>query len=662
MSACYSNSRSQLGTFGKLYADHLWGGIGYTDLDVSSAFIDSSLDDLINHKRPIVNMAEYDPLVYDVSNFFVEMGGAVVEESRDNEDVSSNLIFGGFHHTQKVYDINPQLQSEYESLYTDLYFKCLKSAQTSEFRTTLVPLAEALKIRVISKGPADAYFVLHPVQKFLHSTLRKLSTFQLIGKPVTTDILNETFSSDRCHGLTKFLSVDYSSATDLINPELSSLACDTISELINLPLGLRHLFSNSLVGHIVEYDDYSYKNERVVHSEPQRWSQLMGSITSFPILCIINAAICRYAFELGCPNLPFGELSLADLPLLVNGDDGLMPANEKIYSVWKDISRLAGLNPSPGKVYYDASYVNINSTSYTVSTNLFTHIPYVNMGLVKGLGRSSSLPSSIMFKDDFVDKGDLTLGEMHHQLMKSCPLDLIVPLHKLFLDLNSHSLSKTGPIPWYIPSSLGGIGLLPIPKPKKESQPLVEESSRDYSSLEESPEQVSFDLLVQNHRNSSHPLIISDEDEEFLYGPSERDLKCVRIYVNELVSNLGHFDPVCRDFSARKLWWSKWKNVITSRVKLYDTVSPSILKLDEENESTFSYIDTMCYYMAPSQLITEMAVDRSSQFKSNRKIWDRLYRESFKFKNLKSFSSVKPFQVVTLDRFQIKSSPLLARD
>jgi hypothetical protein len=244
-----------------------------------------------------------------------------------------------------------------------------------------------------------------------------------------------------------FHSLDYQSATDLLDPYLSGVCVDAICDAVGMPDDLRVLFHKALTGHLIE-------------GVPQVRGQLMGSIVSFLVLCLINMSVIRAAYELTLNT----RVSLEEIPAVVNGDDGLVRAPARFSDLWDDAARVAGLTPSVGKVYTDSQYVNINSTSFLFEDGSFRHIPYVNMGLVKGLGRSGTGKVGLgNVSTGYENPYESSMGARHHSLMESCPSDLRLEVHEMFLKENKQTLKLSG-LPWYVPESLGGVGLKPLVK------------------------------------------------------------------------------------------------------------------------------------------------------------------------------------------------------
>jgi len=384
------------------------------------------------------------------------------------------------------YEPNAELKSAVEVTYAKLYDFVLEKAQSEECLVTLVSLQEALKVRTISKGPPLTYFCLKPVQKFLHSIMRKHPTFHLIGEMVTEKNINEFFNKnhefdsmpDFVSAFAKFFSLDYRSATDLLDPLRSTQCVDAICDQVGLPLEIRLLFHKALTGHSIARSEFKWvkneetglkEKEEVVIIKPQLWGQLMGSIVSFIVLCLCNASVIRTSYEIAYEDY-YGwvrgtaKFDLKEIPAVVNGDDGLVRTQlSGFMKIWESVAASAGFMPSLGKTYEHQLYANINSTSFLRDGDSDLRlVPYVNMGLVCGMGRSggSTGVRDVIKEDNFDQSMDLTIGGRHHALMESCPVELIGSVHKAFLKKHA-SVLQTVRVPWYVPEKFGGVGLKP---------------------------------------------------------------------------------------------------------------------------------------------------------------------------------------------------------
>jgi hypothetical protein len=463
--------------------------------------------------------------------------------------------------------VNPSFRAKVGQIYREVYDNVRSRAMDEEANVKLVALPEALKVRVISKGPPLTYFTLKPVQKFLHSQMRKLRCFRLIGETVTPDFLREVFSGKSG----TFHSLDYQSATDLLDPVLSACCVDGICDAVGMPDDLRSLFHKALTGHLIE-------------DVPQVWGQLMGSVVSFIVLCLVNMSVIRLAFE----HVMNTRVSVVEIPAIVNGDDGLVRCSSDFAPVWESIASVAGLIPSVGKVYTDDEYVNINSTSYLVEDESFRLIPYVNMGLVMGLGRSGSskVTAPVGVSDDYSPYVK-SLGARHHQLIESCPPSMQLEVHELFLQHNAESL-KSVRVPWYIPESLGGIGLKPL--------------IRDHWSYGQDVEDVSVrqEYLVTS---TGH-----------ICGPSRLD-----VVIAETFARRGY-----KTFSVQRIPSSQpiqsrtvWLNALRGLVPRGQHVLMS--------ESDESFMDMAAYYISPSLVAKELDVSkRFAAIRRNERAWQSI--------------------------------------
>jgi hypothetical protein len=323
-------------------------------------------------------------------------------------------------------------------------------------------LPEALKIRVITKGPPFQQTVLKGLQKYMHEVLRNHRTFKLVGVPITADYIYSIMGSDLAPG-EGFLSGDYEAATNNLESWVSNTIADEIGDVIGLFPVERRLFLRSLTGHILR-------------GRPQTRGQLMGSITSFPVLCIANAALSRWAWELDHGM----TVRLSDCPLTINGDDIAMKCSRNGYKLWQRITQKAGLKESVGKTYWSREWVEMNSTNfvfdqlaptknykkmpsgrYSIWDNPFKLTKYVKLGLINGLKRSGL---SIGLRDQ--DDQDNNVGARYRKLIEMCPTSLKEAVHAEFVDKH-RGLLQSMRLPWYVPEWIGGLGLTGVKEPSE---------------------------------------------------------------------------------------------------------------------------------------------------------------------------------------------------
>jgi hypothetical protein len=241
---------------------------------------------------------------------------------------------------------------------------------------------EPCKARIVTAGEAFMYQRALCIQKFMHNTLRKISTFRLIGEPVTETNWDEMYPPDvMCELLLNpdkiLVSGDYKAATDNLNPELSEFCWAQISANVLLPDGFYKrqklidspwfdLGRKCLTGHRLWYESRTGAITTINMGstdgfmEVQQWGQLMGSPMSFPILNMINA--CSTCVAMGWTPQSGSVLEYCkSLYLQTNGDDIAFVADKSLYPVWQETVTACGLEPSLGKNYTSREFIQINS-------------------------------------------------------------------------------------------------------------------------------------------------------------------------------------------------------------------------------------------------------------------------------------------------------------
>jgi len=345
--------------------------------------------------------------------------------------------------------------TELEARFGDLYEQALHKAMGETPWVKPVGLAESLKVRVITKGPPCTGFVLKPLQKFMWRTLQKHPAFTLIGQPVDRFVVQNRLGAKLAPG-EAILSGDYSAATDNLAPWVSEAIARRIALRCGLDARETELLVRSLTQHVFEGENRS--------ALPQQWGQLMGSVTSFPVLCIANAAMCRWSLELAYAK----SMKLSQTTLLVNGDDCLFRTTLAGLGFWKKITTHGGLTPSIGKYFFSREFAQVNSTNFTrlevpdldldpVSGKFrelfYRQTPYINLGLLFGLKRSGEKLGL-----DAVADSDDSLGSRCRELVACAPENLKEVLFKRFVR-NHKAVLDSVRVPWFLPESWGGVGL-----------------------------------------------------------------------------------------------------------------------------------------------------------------------------------------------------------
>jgi hypothetical protein len=224
---------------------------------------------------------------------------------------------------------------------------------------TIQAVVEPLKVRVISKGNAIPYYASKPLQRILHDIMREMPPFRLIGRPLQAtdlfDLAHNPVWSDKDESK-EWFSVDYSAATDGLSARLSA---SILGRLVDgLDPTSANVWKKVLAPHWCEYPP---DEDRPVEPIQQTNGQLMGSILSFPILCLANLGVylvtCRSAGDRR-------TLKSKMQGVLVNGDDMLYVAPKSLWAKHCEVGEAVGLKMSPGKAYHHDTYANANSACY----------------------------------------------------------------------------------------------------------------------------------------------------------------------------------------------------------------------------------------------------------------------------------------------------------
>lgn len=355
-------------------------------------------------------------------------------------------------------------------------------------------LAEACKVRTISRGPVYRYAFGHSLQKFLFSLVRDVP--EIGSDRVITGCELERRLSPLEEGEV-WISGDFKAATDNIHRSLSNAVVHHICDKFMLGPVERQLFLDSLTGHRIadpfwraDMDEVAWNSllaraesgEELTETETrmaadvhemrflldndnwlprlheQRRGQLMGSPTSFIVLCIINLALAQVS--LGVENI------MGSRAVVVNGDDVLLRIPKDRTDHWERVCALGGLQSSVGKTFYSDEFCTINSTMFRYynapvavysqesqdfeSDCRFHQLPFINLGLLFGYGRSTTMVSD--------SDRDGTLGARCADLLYGFSPSMKRKVFGSFMKYNRRYLPPA-PIPWFLPESFGGVGL-----------------------------------------------------------------------------------------------------------------------------------------------------------------------------------------------------------
>jgi hypothetical protein len=235
----------------------------------------------------------------------------------------------------------------------------LDHPEAENFPTARVAeVLEPLKVRLITAMNAVRSHVSRPIQRALWKFLRSSPVFQLIGEPITEALIQDlvTRHLNRGGGEDPFVSGDYSAATDGLDIRLSKVFLEEfLNHLDEEDQPFRAEISSILYEQVIIYPPWTG-----IAPILQKNGQLMGSVLSFPILCLAN--LFAYIQSLPDRETVLRSRRLMDrLPVLINGDDILFRSSDAHYSKWLHEIGRVGFVPSVGKNFRHPRFFTVNS-------------------------------------------------------------------------------------------------------------------------------------------------------------------------------------------------------------------------------------------------------------------------------------------------------------
>jgi len=144
-----------------------------------------------------------------------------------------------------------------------------------------------------------------------------------------------------------FVSGDYESATDNLNSVLQLAILDELlSNSYTVPTGIRE-HARAIYSSVLGTDSGLVA--------VQRRGQLMGQLTSFPLLCLVNYITFRYSIR-------------RPVPVRINGDDIVFRATPDEVTRWERNVAKGGLTLSKGKTLVHSRAFTLNSTPFWSSS------------------------------------------------------------------------------------------------------------------------------------------------------------------------------------------------------------------------------------------------------------------------------------------------------
>jgi len=285
---------------------------------------------------------------------------------------------------------------------------------------TIQAVLEPNKIRVISKGNAIPYYSCRPLQKALFEALKGIESFVLISRPLSPTDLLPLFKKAKKDW--NWFSIDYSAATDGLSWKYSGRILNHI--ISGLEPRQQEIANRVLGPHNLHYPRMSDSPGCVAFKGTQTNGQLMGSILSFPILCLANLGV--YLDAMSYYQTEFEDWTDEERleAVKINGDDMVYAAPPEYWDTHVEIGKKVGLEMSIGKAYLHREYLNINSQSFHFplhkleegkkDNRRISMINFLNVGLFFGQhkvqGKHERREGSSTAESHHLDRGGLVVN------------------------------------------------------------------------------------------------------------------------------------------------------------------------------------------------------------------------------------------------------------
>jgi hypothetical protein len=284
-----------------------------------------------------------------------------------------------------IIETRPGYTEEIRGQWCPSLSEVIRSAKEEDTAVMVQAILEPLKVRLITKGPAYRMWASRYLQKHLWRYLQRFPCFSLTGKTMDiSDVQGLKILSEQNHpAFRDWVSGDYSAATDGLNINCTKILFEEILKRTVVDPDLEDILRSVLYEQVISYPDDSG-----LESCLQCNGQLMGSILSFPILCLINMICYWMSVEEDLCFNPDYQFHPKELAALVNGDDILFKTNDGLYEIWKKNIKNAGFTLSLGKNYVHRKYLTVNSRLFYDGEHL-REVDYLNVGLLTGQSKLS---------------------------------------------------------------------------------------------------------------------------------------------------------------------------------------------------------------------------------------------------------------------------------
>jgi len=257
-----------------------------------------------------------------------------------------------------------------------------------EHKCEAMVVQSAGKPRPLTKYSAEM-LLLKPLHKSMYD---RLSQFKwLLRGDVTADALDLAGFKK---GRGALVSGDYKSATDNLPLVVAEAILDVALENASrVPESVRISARKLLRPLLVEVGPCMFGRPLYPVGNVVAGQQ-MGSLLSFPLLCVQNYTAFRWSIRNFKPD-GFQRFLPDDVPVLINGDDILFQIEDpRFYGAWVSTVRRVGLEVELSKTSFDDDFGSLNSTLVRWRGGHLRVVPTVRMGMLRSADFVNSLSSN----------------------------------------------------------------------------------------------------------------------------------------------------------------------------------------------------------------------------------------------------------------------------
>jgi len=251
------------------------------------------------------------------------------------------------------------------------------------------------KPRPLTTFSSEGFF-LKPLHKTIYNRLSRQKW--LSRGDVTPATLRSAGFTQQLGGL--LTSGDYASATDNLSIEVMEVALSAMLENSScVPANIKEFALRAcrptLYESVKEYRAALEKSRvtgeriNIEPLPPLRKGQMMGSLLSFPLLCLQNYLAFRWSTR----------REKGRIPVIINGDDILFQSSKRVSDSWMGCVSQLGLVVEPTKTSVSPAYGTLNSTLFEWKDGALELVPTLRFGMLRPSEYPNSLGRSFL---DFV--------------------------------------------------------------------------------------------------------------------------------------------------------------------------------------------------------------------------------------------------------------------